>query len=222
MLKIIQILAFLFPSSIFAQVDFINRSLTDSTLKIVYCEVENVIVVKGFKFRIGSSISYSNASIKSNSDNSLIVFPKKGFTECSISVLNPHTDAAAFTQVFKFDTIPNPIARFQNLRDSTQENGLTISWIYLDELINNPELKVQLPFCAYKSDYELISFRLVIDNFRLGYLTEFTVKNSKLSNDQVQIIKKYGNNSFMTIEEIKVTHQDGRIIKLKPLVIIIK
>jgi len=75
------------------QVNIFNRSLTDSTLKIVYSGVENLIVVNGFHFRVGTKVSAENADIRSNDDSNFILMPKYGFENCTISFLNPHTNA---------------------------------------------------------------------------------------------------------------------------------
>jgi len=201
------------------QVLIFNRSLTDSTLKIVYSDVENLIVVKGFHFRIGTKISAENANIKANGDSSFMLIPKYGFGNCTVSFLNPHTGAIPIKETFTIDTLPELVARFGYGKIYYPGDAHEFPIIKLADILEHPILWVNYPNSFYRTDRIITRFRITVS--KDNTIASAISNNPMLNKEQIEYIKSTGSGSILTIEEIILSDMNGRQTKLKPLFFII-
>lgn len=202
-----------------SQINIFNQSLTDSTLKIVYSGVQNLIVVKGFHFRIGTKISAENANLTANGDSSFILIPKYGFEKCSIGFLNPHTDAVEIREIFRIDTLPEPVARLGYGKIYYPSDPHQFPIIKLADILEYPIVWVNYPNSFYRPDRIITRFRITIS--KDNTIAEAVSNQPTLNKEQIEYIKSAGPGSILTIEGIILRDVSGKQTKLKPLAFII-
>ena len=219
MLRVIQILFFLFPLSIFAQVNIINRSLSDSSLAFAYIGMDNEIEITGLKTNIAITASASNGTIIGQGQNRFLLRPERQ-GKCVLTFLQKEKKIAE--KKFITHYVPDPMARFSNVNDSIQKTGRAYLTINLNRLINDPTLRIYAPKCLLKNKGQILSYRITYDGAGFEDQEEILVTGSRLSEDQVKLIsKRFRNDTYMFVDKIRCVFPDGRIRKLAPLFYIV-
>ena len=209
----------LFPILLNAQLNIINRSLTDSSLNIAYIDVRNILELTGHKSSNNLSFSTTNGTLMNLSQNQYVLRPlKKG--ECVVSFNN--NGKTIVSKTFRVESFSDPVKTFGSQYDSIGKDGYTY-FITYDNLINDPVLRIKIPNCYFKDPCKIVSYRITLDSVSgTGTITEFVVSGPEPTKEQIQIIKNYGANTFMTVEDIRATGPDGRVRKLIPMIFNIK
>ena len=219
MYELIFLLTSIFPLVSLSQVNIINRSLTDSSMKIAYIDVRNVLELTGHKNSNTLSFSTTNGTLMSFSENQYVLRPSEE-GECVVSFFDKGKKIAS--KIFRVESFSDPVRTFGGQYDSIAKDGYTY-FITYDNLIDDPVFRINIPNCYYKDPLKIVSYRITLDSLSNGEtITEFTVTGQEPAKEQIQIIKNYGANTFMTLEDIKATGPDGRVRLLTPMIFIIK
>jgi hypothetical protein len=215
MYKLIFLLTSISPLVSLSQVNIVNRSLTDSSMKIAYIDVRNILELKGHKSASNLSFSTTNGTLMNLSENQYVLRPSKE-GECVVSFFDK--EKKIVSKIFRVESIPDPVRTFGSRYDSVDKDGYTY-FITYNNLINDPVLRVETPNCYFKQPYKIVSYRITLDSLSgNGIITEFTVTGPEPTKEQIQIIKNYGANTFMTVEDIRSTVPDGRVRRLTPMI----
>jgi len=201
-MKTITILISLFFSAkIFAQVEIINRSLTDSSLGIVYLGVENKIEIKT-KFpdpkllvTVRNGVIWKLApyrfawSVSENKNSVLTVVDDNGKT--------------IGEKTFKVDTVPPPRVMIPGIKDPTAS---------VNQILLNPFLQVVLPNCFLKSGYIITSFELttVHEGVFDGDQTPFAISGNRFSEQAIKTIRSLSKGDFIFFDNIKCLDPNSR------------
>ena len=209
----------LFPIFLNAQVNLINRSLTDSSLNIAYIDVRNILELTGRKNSNSLSFSTTNGTLMNLSQNQYVLRPSKE-GECVVSFQDKGKKIAS--KIFRVESFSDPVRTFGSKYDSIAKDGYTY-FITYENLINDPVFRITIPNCYFKDPWKIVSYRITLDSLSGGEtITEFTVMGPEPTQNQIQIIKNYGANTFMTVEDIRATGPDGRTRILTPMIFNIK
>lgn len=204
------------PVFLNAQVNIVNRSLTDSTLNIAYIGVDNAIELIGLK-NSNSSIVFSttNGGITKQRQDRYVLRPQKE-GECTITFTEKGKLIAKKT--FNINTAPDPMARFSNLNDTIKKGETTYLKISLNRLINDPTLRVYMPKSFLKDRGHILSYRITYDGLSFEDQEEILVTGSRLTDEQVKKITKiFSRSNFMYVDQIRCIFADGRMRLLSPL-----
>ena len=220
MRKQIFLIPLLLPLFSYSQVNIINRSLIDSNLNIVYIGVDNEIELTGLKSFDNLSFSTTNGRLIELAQNRYILnFFEKG--ECILSLKKKEKLIAQKT--FKAAVIPDPHPRFSSQYDSISKKGGYTYYISYNNLIKDPVFRVEAPNCYFRQPWKILSYRITLEDTLSsnGSTTELVVPGAELNEEQIQIIKKYGGNTFMVIDQIRVEGPDSRKRQLIPQIFMI-
>jgi hypothetical protein len=200
-------------------VNIVNRSLTDSSLDIAYIDVRNILELTGSKSSNNLSFSTTNGTLMNLSQNQYVLRPSKE-GECLVSFSDKGKKIAS--KIFKVVSFSDPVKTFGSRYDSVAKDGYTY-FISYENLINDPVFRITIPNCYFKDPLKIVSYRITLDSLSGGEtITEFTVTGPEPTKEQIQIIKNYGANTFMTIDDIRAIGPDGRVRKLTPMIFNIK
>jgi len=209
----------LFSTSSFAQVNIINRSLTDSSLNIAYIDVRNILELTGHKSPNNLSFSTTNGTLMDLGQNQFVLRPSKE-GECIVSFQDNGKKIAS--KIFRVESFSDPVRTFGRQYDSVVKDGYTY-FIAYENLIADPVLRIEIPNCYFKDPWKVVSYRMTLDSLSGGEtITEFTVSGSQPTKEQIQIIKNYGPKTFMYMDDIRVIGPDGRTRRLTPMIFNIK
>jgi hypothetical protein len=98
-----------------AQINVINRSLTDSCLSYGYIGIDNAIELTGYKANYSISVSITNGTITNAGRNRYILRPVN-LGECILTFFDKGKTIAK--KDFKIELLANPIARLAGVKDS--------------------------------------------------------------------------------------------------------
>lgn len=203
------LLFILLPLSSFSQVNFINRSLTDSSLKIVYSGVGNIIEIKNFTFTKTTSIGISNAEIIPLDKNKIKITPKYGFKECVVSAEN-HAASEEFKQVFRIDSLVGDVViRLAGVKDSIAS---------IHQILANPFLISELPGSYFKTPLNITSFTATFIGASLDSLKTNAMENL-FTKEQIDLIERLRRGDKILFEETYFFWPDGRRRKYPPFTI---
>jgi len=219
MLRLIPILFILISSISSAQVNIINRSLSDSSLSFAYIQVDNEIEITGLKTNNGITGTVSNGIVTGRGQNRFLLKPERP-GECVLTFLQKGKKIAE--EKFIIDYLPDPKPRFSNINDSIQKTDGKHLTINLNQLINDPELRIYAPKCFLKDKGQILSYRITYDGAGFDDEGEILVTGSRLSEDQVKFIsKQFRNETYMYVDEIRCVFHDGMIRRLVPVIYIV-
>jgi hypothetical protein len=219
MLRFLLHIILLFPIFLNAQVTIVNRSLTDSTLPIAYVGVDNAIELMGYKSKDKLSFSTTNGVLTDLGQNRYVLRElKEG--ECILTF--KEKEKLIVQKAFKVEIIPEPKPRFSNVNDTIVKGQTTYLKINLLKFLSDPTLRIYAPMCFLKNKGEIQSFRITYDGAGFDDEDEILVTGSRLSDKQVELIRKrFRNNTYMSVDEIRCLFPDGRTRKLTPLFYIV-
>ena len=199
------------PTSIFAQVNIINRSLTDSSLNIAYIGVENAIELVGLKNNsVKLSFTTTNGTMSAIGRTRYILRPEKQ-GECIISFLSNGKNIVIKT--YKIDTLTELNARLAGVRDS---------FATIQEIITNPFLIVEAPKSFYKARCIVRSFSLSMDDANFEDTNPFEISGYIILDYIIKRIKGLRKGDWMWFDQIIVLCADCRARKYPPFKIIIR
>ena len=211
MIRTFYILFLLIPSSIFSQVNIINRSLTDSSLNIVYIGIENAIELVGSKNSISKlSFTTTNGTLSDVGQGHYILRPEKA-GECIISFQSKGQKIVS--KVFRIDTIFNLTARLAGVRDS---------FATVQEIISNPFLIIESPKSFYKVRCIVRSFVLSMDAPGFEDSNPYEIVGYAIPSYVIKRIKELRKGDEMWFDQIIMNCADCRTRKLPPFKLIIK
>ena len=209
MLRLIQILVFLSPFSIFAQVNIINRSLTDTSLAYAYVGVDNAIELTGYKVNNSILISITRGTIMNLGQNRYVLrISIPG--ECVLTFTDKGKVIAKRT--FKVDELAEPRIRLAGVRDSVAS---------VNQILVNPFLIIEIPGSYLKHRLVVTRFMATFVGQNFDSLETFAAGNI-FTQEQINIIKQLHSGDRIFFSDIYFLGPDSRRRKFPPFTIIIK
>jgi hypothetical protein len=185
-----------------AQMEIINTSLIDSSLKYLYVGVDNKIELlnarkKEIRFEI------TNGFISKTGPRTAIAKLVSG--DSSI-ILCYSGDSLLARKAFKVDTIPPPGPQFGTIKTL---------FATAEDIVANSYVVVTLRNCYYKHSLKPLGFRFRIDNAHneANYKYSKYMIGGKLNEEQISLIKQCVPVVTLIIDELRT---DGKGIFSKP------
>lgn len=181
-----------------AQVSIINRSLTDSSLNVVYIGVYNHIKIK-------TSQGISNYQLITKGANSALT--KTGDTEYDLMVHSMDTCVLTITKqgkvISKKSYKPAPLpAGYASL------NGLYNVSVSKSRILANPFLTIVHPKSYYKHEYRIVSFTMSCVQ-ESDSVTVFA-QGDLLNNEQLRLIRRLYAGDTIHFENIRIVSPYSR------------
>ena len=205
MLRLILLSVIIFPFNLPAQVNVINRSLTDSTKKIVYTGVDNRLEITGLESFKTITITTNRGSLAKSGK---LIYNLRTTSEYSFFITVIKDGLTVYYEKFNSEELSEPIARIGNIKDSIGT---------VDDILSNPVLSVDFPGSLYRDTCKITEFE-----FRDDATDEpLRSTDNKLTEAQIKVIKKTKKKEDIIVENISAAC-GGSIIELKALRIKIK
>ena len=196
------------PISVFAQINIINRSLTDSSLKIVYAGVDNFLEIKGVKTSDDVKVSISQGDVRKIDTTFILRVPG-----CeSIFITVQKKGRQILKEKFRCDQLYDPVLQLGAIKDSVAS---------ISEILINPFLHLFRENCFYKKQFMITSFRATFIGYDLDSVNTKATGNL-LTQEQIDHIKKLRRRDKIFFNEIYAFGPDSRRRKLNPFTITIK
>jgi len=205
MLRLILLSVIFFPYCLPAQVNVINRSLSDSTKKIVYTGVENRLEITGLESFKTITITTNRGSLAKSGK---LRYNLRTTSEYSFFITIIKDGLTVYYEKFNSEELSEPIARIGNLKDSIGT---------VDDILSNPVLSVEFPGSFYIDSCKVTEFEFRDD------VSDAPLKSTdnKLTEEQIKVIKKTKKREDIIVENISA-ECGGTIIELKALRVKIK
>lgn len=207
-MKIIDIITYLLISiNSNGQLNIFNKSLTDTSLNIVYEGIENEMVVETgndippHRFSIG----FDNVvTSKPTGAYSFSIKPMKTADSCIGFYIVPSKgkDSVVLRKAFKILPLPTPAAQLGKFTGAVEAT--------VDEILANTTVSVRLPGCYYKHSFQPVYYYFRIENDYTNY--EYRKKNltNQLTKDQLELIKNCPKGTSIIIDAMKYnSKKDG-------------
>jgi hypothetical protein len=133
-----------------AQVNIVNRSLTNDTLSILYSGVDNEIEIAGYSVKPKSIISITGGSISTL--NPITYLVRTGSDSTAIIMIKEKSKTV-FTRRFTVENIPDPVAIVGDIRD-------TIATV--QQILASGMLKIEFPNSYYRHTATISSFDVTV------------------------------------------------------------
>lgn len=192
-----------------SQTNIINRSLTDSTVAILYTRVDNRMKITGERDTTAMghlSINGGNGTItKAGRDEYIVSVRKTG----SCTLLYTEYGKKVFEKKFKIDSVENVVASI---------NGLHNTSVSVSKILENPFIKLFSPGTYFRPDASVVSFNA---NFILDIdstsTTTIPAAGEHFSPEQIKWIKQLQKDDFIYFDGIRVVRPepDIRVITLR-------
>lgn len=200
MLRLILLSVILFPFKLPAQVNVINRSLTDSSKKIVYTGVDNRLEITGLESFKTITITTNRGSL---SKSGRLIYTLRTTSEYSFFITVIKDGLTVYYEKFNSEELSEPIARIGNIKD-------TIGTV--DDILSNPVLSVDFPGSLYRDTCKVTEFE-----FRDDANDEpLRSTDNKLTEEQIKVLKKTKKKEDIIVENISAAC-GGSVIELKAL-----
>ena len=209
MLKSICYSILLFPLFSKAQVNIINRSLTDSSLNIVYIEVDNFLEIKGAKINGDINVSASQGNITKIGIHNFTLRVSPGD---SIFITVEGKGRQILKKKFKCFELYDPVLRLGGIKDSAAS---------INEILVTPFLRLFREDCFYKKQFMITSFSATFIGYDLDSLNTHATGNL-LTQEQVELIKKLRSGDQIFFNGIYAVGPDSRRRKLNPFTLTIR
>lgn len=203
----------LLPLSLSAQIDLINVDLKDTSKPFIYIGVNNKIEIRGIPYDPTFKLTASELKIeKSKWDVNQFYCSASSKGKAEIQLYR--NDSLIFTKLFTIDQINDPVTYFGNLVD-------TIATV--NEILQNPYLRVEIPHCYYDHGFHIFEFELgffiksVGDTVITGRTNGF-----KLLEDHLRIIEQLETGEKIIFTRLKASCNDCATRSLKPFSITIR
>ena len=206
--KTLFLLLSLTPFFTFSQVNIINRSLTDSSLRIAYIGVDNFLELKGMKISDDVKVISSQGNVTKTNTNFTLRVP---FCD-SIFITVQKKGRQILKEKFKCDQLYDPILQLGAIKDSVAS---------VKEILINPFLRFFRENCFYKKQFMITNFTAVFISQELDSLNTYAVGNL-LTSEQKELIKKLKTGDKTLFDQIYALGPDSRRRKLSPFTITIK
>jgi len=146
MLRLILLSVIIFPFNLPAQVNVINRSLTDSTKKIVYTGVDNRLEITGLESFKTITITTNRGSLAKSGK---LIYNLRTTSEYSFFITVIKDGLTVYYEKFNSEELSEPIARIGNIKDSIGT---------VDDILSNPVLSVDFPGSLYRDTCKITEF----------------------------------------------------------------
>lgn len=200
MLRLILLSVILFPFKLPAQVNVINRSLTDSSKKIVYTGVDNRLEITGLESFKTITITTNRGSL---SKSGRLIYTLRTTSEYSFFITVIKDGLTVYYEKFNSEELSEPIARIGNIKD-------TIGTV--DDILSNPVLSVDFPGSLYRDTCKVTEFEFRDDSND----EPLRSTDNKLTDEQIKVIKKTKKKEDIIVENISAAC-GGSVIELKAL-----
>jgi len=229
----------------FSQINISNLSLTDTTLPIAYQGVDNILSISGL--RNGEKVSlnsiYSSSRLTKNGVNSYIYLPS--IMDRNDTVYLWDRDIIIAKQPFKINKLNEPKVSLGNIRDSFITILQAINNPYLSVYIPDNYFKYTMHIISfelfkivnkdtislYSSEIQSGYDTIMVVDFNSGKET-FKIErsesritrnfNERLTNYQINGIKKMKKGDRLLFQNIKAVGQNGCYRKLEDFIIYLK
>lgn len=200
MLRLILLSVIIFPFNLPAQVNVINRSLTDSSKKIVYTGVDNRLEITGLESFKTITITTNRGSL---SKAGRLIYTLRTTSEYSFFITVIKDGLTVYYEKFNSEELSEPIARIGNIKD-------TIGTV--DDILSNPVLSVDFPGSLYRDTCKVTEFEFRDDSND----EPLRSTDNKLTEEQIKVIKKTKKKEDIIVENISAAC-GGSVIELKAL-----
>jgi len=200
MLRLILLSVIIFPFNLPAQVNVINRSLTDSSKKIVYTGVDNRLEITGLESFKTITITTNRGSL---SKSGRLIYTLRTTSEYSFFITVIKDGLTVYYEKFNSEELSEPIARIGNIKD-------TIGTV--DDILSNPVLSVDFPGSLYRDTCKVTEFEFRDDSND----EPLRSMDNKLTEEQIKVIKKTKKKEDIIVENISAAC-GGSVIELKAL-----
>ena len=200
MLRLLSLLTILLPCCLPAQVNIINRSLTDSTMKIVYAGVDNRLEITGLENFQRITITTTRGSL---AKTGRLIYSIRTSGEYTLFISVIKDGLIVLHEKFNSEELTEPVARIGNLKDSIGT---------VDDILANPVLSVDFPGTFYRDSCKITEFEFRDKLFESPLKTN----GNKLTDEQIELIKKTKKREDIIVENISAAC-GGTIIELKAL-----
>jgi hypothetical protein len=188
-----------FSAIVNGQISISNLSLTDSTLPYFYIGVDNYIRISGKEFKEANSairVSGGGASILKESANRFIIRVNAITDDCRVWITNENGTTIA-KKTFKVRIIPEAFATLNGKKNDT---------VSKKEILLSPFLKMIIPNCFLKLNYQITSFSVTLVSN--GDHILIATKGNTLSLEQKKAIEKLQPSDTILFKEIRVGGPD--------------
>jgi hypothetical protein len=184
-----------------------NKSLTDTTLSIIYEGVENEIV-----FERGNDIfpgrfyiRFLNVtSSKPKGPYSFAIKPIKNADSCIAIYVVPSKgkDSIVIRKAFRILSLPTPAAQLGKFVGAVEAT--------VDEILANTTVSINLPGCYYKHSFQPVGYSFRIENDYTNYAYKKTNFTNQLTKDQLVLIKNCPRGTSVIIDAMRYkSKKDG-------------
>lgn len=211
----VQTIALLGSTISFGQIDLVNTSLKDSTQKILYLGTSNKIEVIGLDRDSSTVYQLENTKGIARIDRSdSLIFSVSKFPYQTHDTLRLFKgEDMIIAQVFKLETISDPIAQLGSIQDSTAK---------IEEILTEPLINVVLPDCIYKHPFSCLRFETSFFQRNGDPINTLSGRNKYLTRDQRLIIETLESGDRVEFTQLKCAGSDSAVRKLKSFTIYIE
>ncbi|MET0394223.1 MAG: hypothetical protein ABW019_13845 [Chitinophagaceae bacterium] len=203
MKKLVLYFLCLAPIRLLSQINVYNRSLTDSTLAILYIGAENEIRIAGNNYNSAEtvvSVSGAGSQLHKTGEGDYIT-RVSGVGTC-IFILSKG-GKTIYKKEFTTALIPDAVATLAGKKD-------TVMRLY--RVLASPFLSVTFPGCFYKHTFSIVSFRAYF--IRAGDTSVTYSPSHMFTAGQTAIVKQLRPGDQLWFDDIRATCADCRIRKL--------
>lgn len=199
----ISILLLLLTFTGIAQVNIVNRSLTNDSLPILYAGMENQIEIVHYSPKSKSVVTMSQGEISNLAPNPNKYIARSLVDSIAIITIR-EKNKTVFSRSFAVESIPDPVAMVGGITDSTA----TVQQVLISGM-----LRVNFPNCFLRHNFSISSFHLTIID--AGTQTELPSPHYIFPPEMVKAISKVVPGAVLRFDNIRMMSPDGRTRKLK-------
>ena len=199
----------LFPLFIHGQIEIYNRSLTDSTLNILYSGIENHMRLKGIGNSKNYTVSISTGETLAIDQGRFDVYGRSD----SLTILTiKKNDKKIFQKTYTVRPLKKMVVRVGLIKDSIASKN---------EVLANPFLNALIPESFWNCKFYITSFSATFIVNRIDSL--FTEsKYSTFTKEQIELLKTLSSGDRIYFSEIILGCINCRSSKLPPFTLYIK
>jgi hypothetical protein len=199
----------LLPFFSFSQVNIVNRSLTDSSLNIVYIDVRNIIELTGNKSLNNLGFSTTNGTLIHLEQGRYLLRPSRE-GECVLTIQSNGRKIAS--KAFRSDSLKGEL--------KIRLAGITDTVATINQILANPFLISEIPGSYYKSPVYITSFTATFIGVNFDSVRTEAIEHL-LTKEQLSIVKQLRHGDKILFQDMYFFWPDSRRRKYPPFVITI-
>ena len=210
MFRFLSIFIVSFASPTFAQISFLNTSLSNPKLNILYIGVENIIEITDLKY--DSTLKLESAF------GQVIAFNNKfKVTHSSVTLDTLYlyrSNKLLLSKAYEVKKTGKPYAVLANISDTIAS---------LKEILVDPKININIPNCYYDHGFRVYRFNVQIKNSKdEQILGPDTIQNNLLPKYVIKEIRKLESGDKIYLTNIVATCRGCILSLFKDIILIIK